>query len=80
MSKSSTAANLTARSIRSASSSNRRSGSPTQRTVRRAMSCLPSYISTKPRLGLNAIAFIVKSRRHRSSPSFVENDTLSGRR
>ena len=49
-------------------------------SVRRAMSCLPSYISTRPRLGLNAIAFIVKSRRHRSSPSFVENDTLSGRR
>ena len=78
MSKPKRAANRSPRSIRSASSPNRRSGSPTARIVRASRSALPEYGSYTPTPSRYAIAFIVKSRRARSSSSESVYSTESG--
>lgn len=77
--KSSWAANRRARSRRRASSPKRRSGSPTQRMTPAARSARPPKGSVRPE-GSQAIAFMVKSRRARSSPRSPVNSTRSGRR
>ena len=64
--------------MRSASSSKRSDGSPTQRISRFAMSSLPPNGSTSPFSGLHAIAFTVKSRRERSETMSRTKLTLCG--
>src|SRR5437764_305756 len=73
----------TARSVRRASSAKRSRGSPTARTMRASRSrCPPNGSTSSPGLpstpGRQAIAFIVKSRRERSSWSESVNATEVG--
>ena len=74
------AANLSPLKILRASSSKRRSGSPTQRIIRFSRSYIPLNSSTRPLWGLYAKALTVKSLRARSSLKSEVNSTLSGRR
>ena len=72
--------NRTPRSNLSGSSVNRASASPTARTTFDAMSSLPPQGSwSSPVSRLTAIAFMVKSRRARSSSSDVPNWTVGFR-
>ena len=71
--------NLTARTGLSPSSANRSCGSPTVRIILFLMSFCPSKGSVSSPLSKSAaIAFIVKSRRERSSSIVVANFMLSG--
>ena len=72
----STAENLSALIMRSASSPNRISGSPTQRIVFLLRSALPPKRSKIPVSGLYAKAFMVKSRLFKSSSILPENVTF----
>ena len=72
-------AKRSARKMRSASSSKRRAGSPTQRMNPAARSARPPKGSTTPPSS-NAMALMVKSRRARSSLRSVTKRTRSGRR
>ncbi len=72
------AANRSARRILSASSLNRSSGRPTQRIRPAFRSSWPPNASTRPLSLLYAMAFIVKSRRFRSSLRSGVNSTVLG--
>ena len=78
--KSSWAAKRTARSIRSESSVKRSRASPTQRIRRRDRSSRPPKGSVMASEASIAIAFMVKSRRDKSSSSREVKRTESGRR
>ena len=73
-----TAANRSARIMRSASSWKRLSGSPTVRMIPAFRSSLPPNGSTMFPLSSMAMALMVKSRLARSSSRFLTNRTLSG--
>ena len=76
--KPSTEQKRTSRKMRSASSSNRRFGSPTQRRTPAFRSSCPPQGSTSVPSGDKAMALTVKSRRARSSSMLVPNVTESG--
>ncbi len=81
MVKSNSVASRTARMMRSASSLNRSFATPTARIVLSPRSCCPLKKSKMSCfIGSYAIAFTVKSRRFKSSSSFLLKVTLSGRR
>ncbi len=72
------AANRTPRRIRSASSEKRSVAFPTHRMTRALKSSIPPNMSTRPSFSLYAMAFIVKSRRSRSSLKLLVNVTSAG--
>ncbi|MNC15149.1 hypothetical protein D3C75_629530 [compost metagenome] len=80
MEKSSTDAKRMQRSMRSASSSNRSSASPTQRITCSCRSFSPANGSISSPFNPQQIALIVKSRRRRSSFTSLTKKTCSGRR
>ena len=72
------AAKRSARKMRSASSRKRSPGSPTQRRTPFLRSSRPPKSSRRPRTGLYAMAFTVKSRRARSAWMSRTNEKRTG--